>query len=332
MSSQRRITEVTRRRLAEALNLAGFKWAGHLEEPVFLSRLYDLSALPSDDPRFSGAAQDIYQHRINNYDWDDDWIFQDPRFRLADGPDETLLAFLAESLHPAVQTDSAEVQQTLAAINALLAPDGYELAQASTISGLPVFKGRRRSGRHLTHAALQLEQRPLLTEHGVLQEHLERIRGTVDTDPPTAIAACKELLESLCKIILNQTSQPYSNADDLPALNRKVCDVLQLNAKKIPDDAPASDTVKKILRTLTTTVQSLCELRNELGLGHGRIAPSTAYARHATLAFNSAVAVAEFLIDTLHDRAERGLLEHPNKPSSTGISEQHSLTTASDNL
>jgi len=31
-----------------------------------------MKALPSTDSRFSDAARDIYQRRINNEDWDDD--------------------------------------------------------------------------------------------------------------------------------------------------------------------------------------------------------------------------------------------------------------------
>ncbi|WP_424890151.1 abortive infection family protein [Streptomyces sp. XH2] len=39
------------------------------------------------------------------------------------------------------------------------------------------------------------------------------------------------------------------------------------------------------------TARGLAELRSRLGLGHGRVTPSPAPARHARLALNSAVAV-----------------------------------------
>nr|WP_255346063.1 hypothetical protein [Streptomyces chartreusis] len=78
----------------------------------------------------------MVQHRYNNpEDWEDDWIFGDARFGLADGADEVLLRFLAEMIHPAVRTDSGEVQQLPALVNRHLAPDGYELAGARTVSG-----------------------------------------------------------------------------------------------------------------------------------------------------------------------------------------------------
>jgi AbiJ N-terminal domain 3 len=82
------ITEVTRRRLVEGLEVRGIVWSGALEDTEFLSRLYDLDALPSTDPRFRSASEDIFQHRVNSpTDWDDDWVFSDPRFGLADSDD-----------------------------------------------------------------------------------------------------------------------------------------------------------------------------------------------------------------------------------------------------
>lgn len=44
-----------------------------LDEVDFLGRIFDLAKLPSHDSRFANAAQDIYQHCINNDDWPPDW-------------------------------------------------------------------------------------------------------------------------------------------------------------------------------------------------------------------------------------------------------------------
>jgi hypothetical protein len=45
----------------------GIVWHGALDDTAYLQPLYDLSALPSGDPRFENAAGDIWQHRINNF-------------------------------------------------------------------------------------------------------------------------------------------------------------------------------------------------------------------------------------------------------------------------
>ncbi len=135
-----RITDVTRRRLRDGL--AGVWWGGTLDAEEFLSRLYDLDNLPSHDSRYATAAQDIWQHCINNpADWEDDWIWHDERFGLV-GNDEALLRFLVEMLHPVVRTDPAEVERLHAFFNETLAHDGYELIEANTISGAPIFAAR----------------------------------------------------------------------------------------------------------------------------------------------------------------------------------------------
>ncbi|GIG01157.1 abortive infection family protein [Catellatospora citrea] len=142
----------------------------------------------------------------------------------------------------------------------------------------------------------------------MLQQHLTRIRAGIADDPAAAIGSSKELVESLLKIILERSGEQYAPGEDMPALYKKVSAVLGLDAGSIPDSARGSDAVKKILRTLTTTLQGLAELRNVLGTGHGRTAPSPALARHAGLALNSTVTITEFLLDTWQDRVDRGLI------------------------
>ena len=85
------------------------------------------------------AAEDITRHRIANVDWDDDWVFGDPRFQLADGPGQVLLNFLAQMAHPLVQPDTEQALRLVTRLNSLLAPDGWELRTSRFISGRPVY-------------------------------------------------------------------------------------------------------------------------------------------------------------------------------------------------
>ncbi len=131
------ISELTRRDLADLL---GDTWHGRLDQVQFLSRLYDLSSLPSKDSRFRTMAEDITQHTINNDDWPSDWIFGDSRLSLDD--DARLMRLVAESLHPLVVAKSADAESLAAAINALVRLDGWELHRTSELSGRPVYTHR----------------------------------------------------------------------------------------------------------------------------------------------------------------------------------------------
>src|SRR3954468_1847481 len=138
-----RITELTRRDIIDRLSLGSTHWSGRLSEVEFLNRVYDLDQLPSTDRRYSSAAGDIQQHRINNYDWDDNWVFHDSRFGVFRGSDEQFLGFLAEMVHPAVVPSSDEAGATVDWINDLLRPDGIQLVVVSSTSGRPIYAGRR---------------------------------------------------------------------------------------------------------------------------------------------------------------------------------------------
>ena len=319
MSSGGRITEVTLRRIVDTLTVEKIWWWGALNEMTFLDRLYQLDELPSTYGWGQTVRDDIGRHCLNNDDWPAEWVFSDERFGLQDDDPKPLLRFLAEMLHPAVLRDRDQALRLVGLLNDILAGDGFELYPIDYISGLPVYGGGQRASFHGARPDLQFDKRPLLTDPRVLHEHQQRIRAGLEADPAATIGACKELIESLCKIILEKEGVTYKPGDDLPQLFKRVSELLGLNAEAVPDNAKASGTVRLILRTLSTTVQGLAELRNQLGLGHGRSAPSPALNRHARLALNSTVSVTEFVLDTWQDRVERGTVQPAVPAPGSGI-------------
>lgn len=112
---------------------------GRLTELEFLKRLYNLQELPSDDPKFSNAEDDIWQHTVNNNDYSTDWVFEDERFHLKDGNDEVFLRFLCEVFHPAVRYEKGYWKEFLQKTNSLLEKDGYELYPSQKISNRDVY-------------------------------------------------------------------------------------------------------------------------------------------------------------------------------------------------
>jgi hypothetical protein len=303
------ITQVTRRKIFDTITVSKVFWEGRLEEPDFLGRIYDLDTMPSTDSRYKTAAGDIWQHRVNNpEDWPDDWVFTDSRFGLQHGDDELVLRFLAEMLHPVVRPDEEEVVRLLNSFNAL-ARDGYELYPADWISGHAVYGWRRRDSFHGASPELRLRERALLTDPEVLEEHLVRIRDSLGSDPAAAISSSKNLVESLFRIILDRSGVAYGQREDIPQLYRHVADLLELKADSVPESAEGSESAQQILRTLVTTIQSLAELRNELGIGHGQSTRSLALTRHARLALNATVTISEFVLDTWQARVAGGRLK-----------------------
>jgi len=309
-TSRIRLSVVTRQKVADSIALSAVPWAGRLDEPNFLARIYDLSRMPSTDSRYSNAFDDIYQHQVRNDDYGRGWIFTDARFNLLHAGDDEFLKFLAEMLHPIVRPDEAEVAKLLTEFNSMLQVDGFALYAKDWISGHAVYGWRRVDAFHGSSPDLRLEERPL-TDPIVLHEHLNRIRNGLATDPAASISSCKSLLESLFKIVLDQSSVEYPRSDDVPQLYRKVAEHLSLSAESVPASARGSEASQKMLRTLVTTVGTVAELRNELGIDHGRSDRSAALARHARLALNATVTVAEFVLDTWQDRIDSGRLEGP---------------------
>ena len=299
----RRITPLTRREIFDYIRTDGGPWWGKYDEIDFLSRIYDLDELPTTDSRvsqFPNARADIQQHRYNNDDWDNDYVFSDSRFELANGPDEVLLEFLAQMVHPVVQADTARAQEIVDRLNELLAPDGWMLKPHKQMSGRPVYAPAR-TGTGAGPAVGFAHDATTRIDSAHISQQLTRMEGAVDTDPELAIGTAKEFVESICKTILDERNVEHDKKDDLPALVKKTTKALNLTADDISDTAKAADTIKRMLSNLSTIVQCSAELRNAYGTGHGKSksqAKSGLTPRHARLAVGAAATLGVFLYET----------------------------------
>ncbi|MFA6714694.1 MAG: protein kinase [Victivallales bacterium] len=135
-----KITSITRKHILEEIISLPWSWYGRLNEVDFLNRIWDLSKLPSKDNRFKDMAGDIWQHRINNYDYSTDWFITDNRLDLLNTDDSTFVKFLTEILHPEI-VENAQVRDDFATLfNSRLINDGYEIIPVKYISGEPVYE------------------------------------------------------------------------------------------------------------------------------------------------------------------------------------------------
>ncbi len=270
-------------------------WAGALDELAFLAPLYDLQRLPSTDFRFKMASEDIRQHRVRNDDGGNGWVFGDERFNLLHGPDEGFLRFVVRTVHPTVRRNTEVAAVMVVRINEILSVDGYELYVDGEISGRKTYAARRIDSFHGDRPAIRRPEEATLGDRSTLDRHLKRIERGLGDDPEATIGSCKELVESVLKQILDSREVAYPLRDDLPGLFKAVSKSLDFRSEAVGGDTKASEAVVALLRGLTATVQSLAELRNSAGTGHGRSTEAAVEKHHARLALNAAVAVTEFL-------------------------------------
>lgn len=132
--------------------------------------------------------------------------------------------------------------------------------------------------------------------HAVWTKAMERR----SSDPEGAITVARTLLETVTKRILDESNALYSDKDDLPKLYVAAAKALNL--------APTQHTeepIKAILGGAMNLVNGISTLRNRLSDSHGRggrsrVRPSP---RHASLAVNTARAIATFLVETFNERS-----------------------------
>jgi hypothetical protein len=95
------LKKALRREMLDELLLLG-ELQGKLELTEYLRRVWDIDHMPSTDPRFKNAAGDIWQHMVNNYDWDELYLYG-TYLKLFDVTDEVFFKFLEQTVHPLVR-------------------------------------------------------------------------------------------------------------------------------------------------------------------------------------------------------------------------------------
>jgi hypothetical protein len=294
-----------RKNILDAVRLENVDWRGDLNDVEFLSRLYDLTKLPSHDTRYTDAARDIWQHCINNHDWDDDWVFSDRRFGLSDGDASTFLRFLCETVHPVVRPDRNTALKLVSLYNEQLRGGGWEIVEEDRIAGRPRFTFRS-VVHHGQRAVSRARSVADALDAGAMAKTIERLERSIDDDPDLAIGTAKDLVESCCKTILGKRGVEFSKAADLNDLTKLLFKELQLVPEGVSEQAKGSENIRLILRNLTQLTQNLAQLRGLYGTGHGRDGKHRGLQpRHARLAVAAAVAFVDFATGTYRERASK---------------------------
>lgn len=298
------ITRSIRQNIVDGLRIDNVDWSGALEEPDFLGRIFDLEGMPSRDSRFAHAAGDIWQHRVSNYDWSDDWIYSDNRFNLLDCEDSVFLKFLVEMVHPVVRPETKDAVRLVRHFNEQLTQAGWTLVEKDRVSGRPRFVSERTGGAS-RRAHRRAQEAAQVLDAGWMEKEIERLEDAVERDPALAIGTAKDLVESCCKTLLNELGKPPGKSDDIPKLTKALLRELKLVPEGIPDAARGARVIRVILSNFGSITQNLATLRSLYGSGHGRDGKHRGLEpRHARLAVAAAVTFVNFATDTYRRRQD----------------------------
>ncbi|MBY3087984.1 abortive infection family protein [Rhizobium laguerreae] len=287
------LTEVTRRRLLSVFRSR--RLATEMEDVELIQRAWPVAEIPSPFGSTGGILEDIYQHTVRNYDWDNDELLIQLGFLTCS--QAQLFRFMEEVTAPVVQT--SEAQATLVSeLNGHLQHDGFRLAMTGKVSGSPIYKIQQAvlgsPADQGISAALQA-----FDPGEVHSRWIAAVERRID-DPRGAITLARTLLEDVCKWILAEANVDCQEKDDLPVLYRKLAKVLRL----APDDH-TEQTFRQLLGSCQQIVELLGSLRSKLGDAHSP-GPKRAKAspRHAELAVNLSGTMATFLVDTWKARKD----------------------------
>lgn len=135
-----------------------------------------------------------------------------------------------------------------------------------------------------------------------LCSQIDRLAQAAESDPPLAVGTAKELVETICKTILEDRGVS-ADKEDMGKIVRAVSKELSLLPDTIPNKAKGSDVIRRVLSNLNQIAQGLAELRNLYGTGHGRSGRTRGIQpRHAKLAIGAATTLAIFLLETHLER------------------------------
>ncbi len=133
-----------------------------------------------------------------------------------------------------------------------------------------------------------------------MQDQIDLLMEMRTRNPTEAIGKAKELVESCCKTILEESCLPVDPNWDVAKLSKETAKCLRVDV----DSAKTDDKiVKQILGSLQGIASGLAEFRNAFGSGHGKSDSFVPLpARHAKLAVGCAVTLVEYYWETFEWR------------------------------
>ncbi|SDS85660.1 Abortive infection C-terminus [Nocardioides scoriae] len=123
-------------------------------------------------------------------------------------------------------------------------------------------------------------------------------------DPAALLGHTKDLLETVAKTVIHETGGAVDDRLDYPQLLRKAREVLPLMPTDLEPASRAGKAMERFINGLWTMANSVNELRNAAGTGHGRLTTGPFGTAHPRAVADAAVALARLWLELLDQQAE----------------------------
>lgn len=142
-----------------------------------------------------------------------------------------------------------------------------------------------------------------------VQIEFDRALASVDSDPASSVTAACAILESLCKILIEDEGLESPREQSIKPLWAVVQKHLRLDPASIEDDD-----LRRVLSGLTSVVDGLGAFRTHTGSAHGRgRLQYRLESRHARLVIHAAHTLVSFVMETWDARRAERASSDPNQ-------------------
>jgi Abortive infection C-terminus len=219
--------------------------------------------------------------------------FAEQAWRKLNGTDHIAEA-INQILSPHFYPGEGDRENRVEALRRCVARDGFDLIDdGNRLDLVP------KSGAAATNVLQHLRVHGEKISHENVLSRIRIIERTCETSPADAIGSAKELIEAVCKDIIERSGEAFDKAANPSALVRQALKCLHLAPDDIPERSRGVDAIKATLNGLGNIAHQMDELRALYGSGHGK--PSSARGltpRHARLSVGAAGTLCLFLIET----------------------------------
>ena len=160
--------------------------------------------------------------------------------------------------------------------------------------GLAYHRGGRITGGEAGAPSRTLQSIIRDRDLSALEVEFERASASVDSDPPAAVTAACAIVESACKVYIEDEHLQMPHDQSVKPLWRAVQRHLGLQP-----NATENHDMLRVLGGLASIVDGVGSMRTHAGSAHGRGRdPHTVEARHARLAVHSAHTLVTFILES----------------------------------